>query len=347
MAKIIIFGAGAMGSAFSVPCADNNHETIIVGSHLDDKFIDQINKKNNFHPLLNINISNKVKFIKEKNLLDQKNASVDLIVIGTNSKGLEWCAEKLNKIYKSKKLPPLLLLTKGLSVYRNKFETLEKKLLRLLFAKGYKNINISAIAGPCLASDLGAKAHSSIIVANKNLKTANWLKKLLENDYYHIYSSNDINGVEIAAAIKNIFSIVIGSAQKIPSSKNIKQKNLKYLNTSAALFNQCIFEMELFVSALRGKKNTVKGLAGIGDLYVSAAGGRNSLLGNYLGQGFVYSEIKKNQMKNITVEGADLSFEIYKLVKKQFKLEQLPLMFSVMEAIVNNKKIKINWNNFS
>ena len=49
MAKITVLGAGAMGSAFSVPCVDNNHETIIVGTHLDNQFIDIINKNNNFH----------------------------------------------------------------------------------------------------------------------------------------------------------------------------------------------------------------------------------------------------------------------------------------------------------
>ena len=53
MKKIAIIGAGAMGSAFAVPCADNGHETFLVGSFLEDKVIDLINEKNNFHPVLN------------------------------------------------------------------------------------------------------------------------------------------------------------------------------------------------------------------------------------------------------------------------------------------------------
>ena len=52
-----------MGSAFSVPCVDNNHETIIVGTHLDNQFIDIINKNNKFHPSLKLNLSKKTKFI--------------------------------------------------------------------------------------------------------------------------------------------------------------------------------------------------------------------------------------------------------------------------------------------
>ena len=57
MAKIVILGAGVMGSAFSVPCIENDHETIIVGTHLDNNFIDHINQSNNFHPVLKIKLS--------------------------------------------------------------------------------------------------------------------------------------------------------------------------------------------------------------------------------------------------------------------------------------------------
>ena len=142
--------------------------------------------------------------------------------------------------------------------------------------------------------------------------------------------------------------MAIGSAKGISnSSKNINKNDVKYLNTSASLFSQSVHEMELFVSFLNGKKETVKGLAGIGDLYVSAAGGRNSLMGSYLGEGFLYSEVKENQMKNVTVEGADLSLEIYELVNKNFSIKELPLMLSMMESIVNNKKVDIQWKYFN
>ena len=105
--------------------------------------------------------------------------------------------------------------------------------------------------------------------------------------------------------------------------------------------------MELFVSFLKGKKETVRGLAGIGDLYVSAAGGRNSLMGSYLGKGFLYSEAKETKMKNTTVEGADLAFEIDSLINKDFTLKQMPLMISMIDSIVNNKKINIKWEYFN
>ena len=67
------------------------------------------------------------------------------------------------------------------------------------------------------------------------------------------------------------------------------------------------------------------------------------MLGSYLGEGLVYSDVKKNQMKDITVEGAELSFEIYEAVNNFFNIRQLPLMFAVIESIVKNKKIEIKW----
>ena len=348
MTKIVILGAGVMGSAFSVPCNENSHETIIAGTHLDNDFIDQINQNDNFHPVLKTKLSNKTKFIKQNELSDKKYNSPDLIVIATNSKGLDWCSEQLKKICLENKLPPILLLTKGLNVHNNQYELLAEKLQRLLLQEDFDNINISVVGGPCLAGDLANKIHSSVVIANKDLKIAKWLQELLRTNYYHIFITEDIIGVEVCAAIKNIFSMIIGSSKGLNfKDKNDNQNEMNCFNTAAALFSQCFYEMELFVSFLKGKKETVKGLAGIGDLYVSAVGGRNSMMGSYLGKGFLYSEVKENEMKNITVEGADLAFKIYSLINKDFNVKQMPLMISMIDSIVNNKKINIEWKYFN
>ena len=92
-----------------------------------------------------------------------------------------------------------------------------------------------------------------------------------------------------------------------------------------------------------GKENTAYGLAGLGDLYVSVAGGRNSLMGMHLGKGKLYLDIKKNDMKNITVEGADLALEIGPNILKQLKKKDFPIMFSLINAICKNQKLKIKW----
>ena len=56
MKNILIIGAGAMGSAFSVPCVENNNNVSLIGTHLEDSLIETIKSKNNFHPKLNVNI---------------------------------------------------------------------------------------------------------------------------------------------------------------------------------------------------------------------------------------------------------------------------------------------------
>ena len=61
MGKIIIIGAGAMGTAFGYPCSDNKHEVNIIGTHLENKAIDELNK-NRFHPGLNLEVTKSIKF---------------------------------------------------------------------------------------------------------------------------------------------------------------------------------------------------------------------------------------------------------------------------------------------
>ena len=343
MKKIVIIGAGSMGTAFAYPCYDNKFEVNIVGTHLENNFIDELNKSH-FHLGLNQEVIKSIKFFKHDSINDVFENKPDLVVIGVSSKGINWISEELNKVSKNKELPDLLMLTKGLSINEKKYELLVNKLERLLLEKGIKNINLSAVGGPCLASGLANRVHSSVVIANKNLDTAKSLSKMLSTDYYHISSSSDVVGVEVCAAIKNIFSMIIGAA---PGLNKIKNKDNLFLNTSAALVKQSIYEMEVFTEFLKGKKETVKGLAGLGDLYVSAAGGRNSKMGSFIGEGIIYSDAKKTKMPNVTIEGAELIFEIGKKVKEDFNEKKLPLMISLIDAILEDKILKINWENFN
>jgi glycerol-3-phosphate dehydrogenase (NAD(P)+) len=348
MSKIVIIGAGAMGTAFAVPCVDNNHDTNIVGTHLENDFIDAVIKNNRLHPGLNTNIVESINLTKFENFETCLNTNVDLIVLGISSKGIEWVAEQLSRVYKEKKLPNLLMLTKGLSIYNNNYELLVDKLERLLIEKGIKKVSISAIGGPCLATGLANKIHSSVVVANKDISIAKKISSMLKTNYYHTSYSDDLNGVEVSAAIKNIFSMAVGAAKGLCSnniSEEIREKN--YLNTASALIKQSVQEMEIFVEHLKGKKETVKGLAGLGDLYVSSGGGRNSKMGSYIGEGMTFSEAKKTKMEKVTVEGADLAIEIGEKVNQDFDKKKLPLMLGMINAIINNKKLELEWQYFN
>jgi glycerol-3-phosphate dehydrogenase (NAD(P)+) len=348
MSKIVIIGAGAMGTAFAFPCLDNNHDINIVGTHLENDFIDQLNKNKRIHPGLNTEIPQGINILKFDQFDTIFKSNVDLIVLGISSKGIEWVADQLFRIYKNKKLPDILMLTKGLSIYQNHYELLVDKLERLLSSKGIKEINISAVGGPCLATGLANRVHSSVVIANKDVSTAKKIASMLNTNYYHTSFSDDLHGVEVCAAVKNIFSMAVGAAKGLCSknaSNEIREKN--YLNTASALIKQSVQEMEIFVEHLKGKKETVKGLAGLGDLYVSSGGGRNSKMGSYIGEGMTFSEAKKSKMEKVTVEGADLAIEIGKKVNEDFDKKKLPLMLGMINAIIEDKKLEFDWQYFN
>jgi len=348
MSKIVIIGAGAMGTAFAFPCLDNNHDINIVGTHLENDFIDQLNKNNRLHPGLNTEIPQGINILKFDQFDAIFKSNVDLIVLGISSKGIEWVSDQLFRIYNNKKLPDILMLTKGLSIYQNNYELLVDKLERLLSSKGIKEINISAVGGPCLATGLANRVHSSVVIANKDISTAKKIASMLNTNYYHTSFSDDLHGVEVCAAVKNIFSMAVGAAKGLCSknaSNEIREKN--YLNTASALIKQSVQEMEIFVEHLKGKKETVKGLAGLGDLYVSSGGGRNSKMGSYIGEGMTFSEAKKSKMEKVTVEGADLAIEIGKKVNEDFDKKKLPLMLGMINAIIQDKKLEFDWQYFN
>ena len=114
------------------------------------------------------------------------------------------------------------------------------------------------------------------------------------------------------------------------------------LNSSSSLFQKSIIEMKYLTKYFKGKEATTLGLAGIGDLYVSAAGGRNSKMGSYLGKGYTFKNAKKRFMPNDTVEGEQLAREIAPYILRKIKKKKIPLMIDLLNTIINNKKIKIN-----
>jgi len=318
MKKILIVGAGAMGAAFSIPLLDNGHSVALTEPY-NFKLFQKLNSKKKIHPSLNINLPKKLKINKfSSEILNRK---WDLIVIAVSSIGIDLIGKNLSKV---KIKSPILVLTKGLKLDGRNLISMSS-----LLKKYNKNLNISVLKGPCLAKELARKVKSFTVVANKNINTAKKIGKLISTNYYQTEFSRDVRGVEFLSAIKNIYSMIIGAGQ--------------WHNTSSALFKKSIDEMKYLVNYFKGKNETVYGLAGLGDLYVSAMGGRNSKMGEYLGQGYTFAQAKKKFMKNDTVEGADLAIEIAPFVFKKINKRKLPLMVSLLEAIVKNKKLKINY----
>ena len=201
--------------------------------------------------------------------------------------------------------------------------------------------NIVMSSGPCLANELLNKVHTRTVFSSNQISNSKKIKKILENNYYHPDTNNDLIGSEVCSAIKNIYSIIIGSTLV----ENKKYKKFIY-NTSAGIFQQSLKEMSFIVKKFGGKTDSVLGLAGSGDLYVSILGGRNSQLGSYLGRGLLYKNIINKKMINITVEGADLIISLGKKIVKKFGKKNLPLLNSLCNAILLNKKLYLDWKQF-
>ena len=91
---------------------------------------------------------------------------------------------------------------------------------------------------------------------------------------------------------------------------------------------------------------TSQGPAGAGDLYVSALGGRNSKMGSFLGQGYLYKKIITSQMKGITIEGAELMLDVGSELLRIVGQKKLPLAALLLKVITKNKKLVIDWKKF-
>ena len=320
MKKVLIIGAGAMGAAFTFPLADNNHKVILTEPYSKD-LLNKLITKNKFHPALKLKLSKKVSIKKfSSDLLNEK---WDLVVVAVSSIGIEMVKNHLKNI--NRKIS-ILVLTKGL-----KFDQSVKKITTMSeqLSKGNQYLNISVLKGPCLAKELAKKIKSYTVIANKNINIAKNIGKLISTKYYKTEYSSDVKGVEFSSAIKNIYSMIIGSGEGE--------------NTSSALFRKSLDEMEYLIKYFRGKKETVHGLAGVGDLYVSAVGGRNSKMGEYLGKGYTFRIAKYKFMKNDTVEGADLAKEIAPYILKKINKNKIPLMHALLSTITKNKKLKVNY----
>ena len=319
MKKILIIGGGAMGSAFTFPCIDNKNEVTITEPY-NKTFIKNLSSKKKYHSSLKKYLPNKLKYKKySTHLLKNK---YDLVVVALSLSGINFISEEFKK---SDIKSPILILTKGL-----KYEKKKQKIFTISedIKKTNKNINVSVLKGPCLAKELSNKKQTSVIVANKNIKTAKKICNMITTKYYLTETSKDVIGVEICSSIKNIYSMIIGAGDS--------------LNMSSSLFKKSINEMIYITKYFKGKIETALGLAGVGDLYVSAAGGRNSKMGSYLGQGYTFNNAKRKFMPNETVEGEQLAREIAPFVLKKIQRKKIPLMTKLIKSIINNKKLILN-----
>ena len=348
MAKIVVLGAGVMGSAFAQMIADSGHDVSLVGTHLDGNIISAL-RDGKAHPNLNFKLSNRMAASYLHELKDTLESYTDLIILGVSSAGVEWAIHQIGKTLP--KTTPILLLTKGLAVHKRSLRILPEVVREGLAVYGFKGLIVGAIGGPCIASELAARRSTSVVVALPDGSMLESIIRLFSAPYYHARGSADLIGVEACAALKNLYAIGIAFPAGQLEAGFKAENEAKVHNLCAGLFTQALVEMQYIVSWMGGHPSSVYGLAGSGDLYVTCQAGRNSRMGKLLGAGVRYSEAKSQKMSDETVEGADLALTIapainFLLQKGSLKESALPFMISILNAICSDKPTSLPWHLF-
>lgn len=345
MAKIVILGAGMMGSAFSVPLADNGHAVCLVGTHLDADIVDSI-RRDRFHPRLKVHLPETVQAYAH-NELGEAMQGADLAILGVNSAGLDWAAEKLRPV-----LPlqaPVVMLTKGLRGEGDKLNLLPN-VLGARLPSDYAG-QVCTIRGPSIAGELAVRRHTSVVLTCPDRSVFNSLASWLRTSYYHVWPNTDLVGVEVCAALKNLYSLAVGIVSGLLEGSPEVENRLGMHNLSAALFAEALCEITYMVTLMGGDQRSIWTLPGAGDLYVTCQGGRNIRMGRWLGLGVPYSEAKARYMSEETLEGSETAFTIGPTIdamaqKGALDPNALPLMRAIIDIVCHDGPLHIPWDRF-
>ena len=312
MANAVILGAGVMGTAFSFPLVDRGHQVRLVGTHLDADIIEEIHQ-NGVHPKLRMRVPDRVTPFTIAGL-EEALAGADLVVLGVNSSGVNWAAEVLSPHLSSG--IPILMLTKGLSGDGQQIKILPDVFRERLLDEHQDRINIAAVGGPSIAGELTSRRQTCVVFAGASPALLQKLRDMLATDYYHIWTSTDLVGVEVCVALKNAYALGVGLVQGWLEAEGESGIGAAMHNLSAGIFAQGLWEMSYLVGVMGGEPESVVSLPGAGDLYVTSQGGRNSQMGRLLGLGFSYQEALQNYMPGETVEGAEVLLQIHPTIEE-------------------------------
>jgi glycerol-3-phosphate dehydrogenase (NAD(P)+) len=343
MARIVVLGAGVMGSAFTTPLADNGHDVRLVGTHLDGDIIEQVHE-NHYHPKLRIHLAESVKPYMHLQL-DEALEGADLIVLGVNSLGVDWAAAQLGPRLSEK--VPVLMLTKGLAGDGKTLQILPQALRAGL--PHDRSYLIGAIGGPSIAGELAARRPTGVLVTGPDPAALERFASMLRTPYYHVWTSTDLVGVEVCVALKNLYALAVGLAQGWLEKGEPAENNARMHNLAAAIFAQSMSEMSYMVEWMGGQQRSVYALPGAGDLYVTCQGGRNGRMGRLLGLGNRYAEAKAREMPDETIEGAELALAIGPTTEAMIRNNQLdgralPLMRTMVDIICHDAPAVLPWD---
>lgn len=299
MTKITVLGSGSWGSVLGSLLADNGNEVVLYGNNAE--VARQINEDHtNEHYIKNWKLNDNV--TATINLTDAvRDSEILLFVLPTVA--IRSVAKQVKQVISDLKMDPLIVsATKGI-------EPETKKLIsEILQEEIYpdKLDNIVAISGPSHAENVAQKDLTAITCASTSLDNAKKIQDIFSNEYLRLYTSNDLIGVEVGGAVKNVIAIAAG----ILAGKNYGD------DAKAALMTRGLAEIARLGVAFGGQPWTFSGLSGIGDLIVTctSANSRNWRAGRWLGQGKSLDYVLENMGQ--VVEGATTVKAIHEICAK-------------------------------
>lgn len=319
MSNVLILGAGTWGVAIAKLLSNNGHKVTCWARN--ENLINELKEKH-LHPKLpKVVLNEDIIFTnKFENLFEDK----DVIVYAVPSTGFREVVHNSIKHIDDKKY--LVSLTKGME--DKTLFTMSEIIYDELKEEGIVNEKVVVLSGPTHAEEVVRELPSMIVSASSNISSAEYIQDMFMNEYFRVYTNSDVKGVEICAAFKNVIALASGIVAGLGYGDNMK----------AALITRGLAEMIRVGEVVGCKKDTFYGLAGVGDMIVTATStkSRNYNCGKLLGEGYK----AKDAIARIgmVVEGINFLPKAMS-IKNKYNLD-LPITNGVNDIVYNNMDAK-------
>lgn len=339
MSIVTVIGAGMMGSAIVIPAAENGHEVRLVGTALDREIVDQATC-HGIHLTLKKKLPDSFQYFQVEDM-EKALEGADLVVCGVSSFGVDWFATQCIPCIPENL--PILSVTKGMELLDD--DTLITYPAYLGDMYPSRKNQFYAVGGPCTSYELADHEQTEVCFCGPDAKVLAWIREIFETDYYHISTSTDVTGVEVAVAMKNAYALGVCLAVGLAARK---PDGCETYNPQAALFGQSIREMSRLLELYGGGQDNL--VYGAGDLYVTIFGGRTRAIGVLLGEGIPYEEAMQ-RLKGVTLESVVIAARTGKAVRKlieegKAREADFPLLLHVADILENDAPVAIPWDAF-
>lgn len=291
--KICILGIGAWATTVANLLAKNGYHPI-VWSH-EIYLVNLINEsKINSKYLPSVEVSKNILFTTDLNIV----TTADLIIQAIPTQFVRTTITNLNINFTGKYV---LNLAKGIE---------QNTLFRIseIFSNDFNlpKENYAVLTGPSHAEEVSMERPTAVVIASSNKRFSNFIQKIFHNNYFRVYTSDDIIGCELGGALKNVIAIAAGIIDGIGLGDNSK----------AALITRGLAEITRLGVALNAKPLTFSGLSGLGDLIVTCNSrySRNRFVGEKIGEGKALPEILTSM--NAIAEGVASTNSAFQLSRK-------------------------------